>query len=140
MLSLIFIDALYAVSGLFVGAIVGPTGVGCGSLITPLLILLFGVHPEASIATDLHFVAFTKTAGSAVNGFNKSIDWLVVQLLALQRAWCHTSKSSTIKSPWRPPWSLAVSLGNYRRFYLGSTRQNGRISGCWPWNSFPSSN
>lgn len=98
MFSLIFREALYAVSGLFVGAIVGPIAVGCGTL-RPQLLLLFGLRPKTSIATDLHFVAFAETAGSAVNGCNKSLDWLVVQLLAVERrAWRRTSKASTIES------------------------------------------
>ncbi len=65
-----------------VGLLVGLTGVGGGSLMTPLLILLFGIHPATAVGTDLLYAAATKTAGSAVHGFNRTIDWRVVRLLA----------------------------------------------------------
>ena len=77
------INLLYVFSGVVVGALVGFTGVGGGSLMTPLLILLFGVHPASAVGTDLLYAAATKTAGTAVHGFNKTIDWKVVGLLAL---------------------------------------------------------
>ena len=47
------IDPLFAISGFAVGALVGMTGVGGGSLMTPLLILLFGIHPATAVGTDL---------------------------------------------------------------------------------------
>ena len=77
------IDPLYSLSGFFVGLIVGFTGVGGGSLMTPLLILLFNVHPATAVGTDLMFAAATKTAGTAVHGFNRHIDWLIVGKLAI---------------------------------------------------------
>jgi uncharacterized membrane protein YfcA len=58
------------------------TGVGGGSLMTPLLILLFGVHPATAVGTDLLYAAATKTGGSLVHGFARSIDWRVVRRLA----------------------------------------------------------
>src|SRR6202000_2950393 len=58
------------------------TGVGGGSLMTPLLILLFGIHPATAVGTDLLYASVTKSAGSAVHGFNRSIDWRVVRRLA----------------------------------------------------------
>jgi len=60
----------YAVSGFVVGLLVGLTGVGGGSLMTPLLILLFGINPAAAVGTDLLYAAVTKTAGSFVHGFS----------------------------------------------------------------------
>jgi hypothetical protein len=77
------IDPLYVLSGLLVGALVGFTGVGGGSLMTPLLILVFGVHPSSAVGTDLLYASITKMGGSTVHGFNKTIDWKVVGLLAL---------------------------------------------------------
>jgi uncharacterized membrane protein YfcA len=50
-------DWLYPLSGFVVGALVGLTGMGGGSLMTPLLILLFGVHPLTAVGTDLLFAA-----------------------------------------------------------------------------------
>ena len=76
------IDPLYSLSGFAVGALVGMTGVGGGSLMTPLLILLFGVHPATAVGTDLLYAAATKTGGSLVYGFARSIDWHVVRRLA----------------------------------------------------------
>jgi uncharacterized membrane protein YfcA len=76
------IEVLYALSGLVVGSVVGLTGVGGGSLMTPLLILLFGIHPATAVGTDLLYAASTKTAGSVVHGFNGTIDWRVVRRLA----------------------------------------------------------
>lgn len=76
------IDVLYALSGLVVGFIVGLTGVGGGSLMTPLLILLFGIHPATAVGTDLLYAATTKSAGTLVHGFNNTVDWRVVRRLA----------------------------------------------------------
>lgn len=77
------VEVLYAVSGLLVGFIVGLTGVGGGSLMTPLLILLFGVPPVTAVGTDLLYASVTKSAGTLVHGFNKSVDWRIVGQLAL---------------------------------------------------------
>ena len=76
------IDPLYSLSGFAVGALVGMTGVGGGSLMTPLLILLFGVHPATAVGTDVLYAAATKTGGSLVHGYARSIDWRVVRRLA----------------------------------------------------------
>jgi uncharacterized membrane protein YfcA len=58
------------------------TGVGGGSLMTPLLILLFHVHPGTAVSTDLLYASVTKSGGSLVHGINKTIDWRVVGRLA----------------------------------------------------------
>lgn len=76
------LQPLYSVTGFGVGLLVGLTGVGGGALMTPLLVLLFGIHPATAVGTDLLYAAVTKTAGSAVHGFNRTIDWRVVRLLA----------------------------------------------------------
>jgi hypothetical protein len=65
-----------------VGAIVGLTGMGGGSLMTPLLILLFGVHPLTAVGTDLLYAAVTKTAGTAIHSKKGNVDWGVAGLLA----------------------------------------------------------
>src|SRR5689334_5130854 len=62
--------------------LVGMTGLGGGSLMTPLLILLFGVQPATAVGTDLLYAAATKTVGSLFHGFARSIDWRVVRHLA----------------------------------------------------------
>ncbi len=58
---------LYPLSGFVVGAVVALTGMSGGSLMTPLLILLFGVHPVTAVGTDLLYAAMTKTAGTAIH-------------------------------------------------------------------------
>ncbi|MGA3305434.1 MAG: sulfite exporter TauE/SafE family protein [Stellaceae bacterium] len=76
------IDPLYSLSGFLVGALVGMTGVGGGSLMTPLLILLFGIHPATAVGTDLLYAAATKTGGTLVHGFTRTVDWRIVGRLA----------------------------------------------------------
>ncbi len=76
------LDALHAIAGLLVGIMVGLTGVGGGALMTPLLVLLFGVSPQTAVGTDLLFAASTKTAGSAVHGWRATVDWKIVGRLA----------------------------------------------------------
>ena len=75
-------EPLYSLSGLMVGALVGITGVGGGSLMTPLLVLLFGVHPATAVGTDLLYAAITKTAGTAVHGMHGRVNWKIVGSLA----------------------------------------------------------
>ncbi len=73
----------YSLSGFVVGMLVGFTGVGGGSLMTPLLVLLFGIHPATAVGTDLIYAAVTKTVGTAVHGWSGSIDWRIVRRLAM---------------------------------------------------------
>lgn len=75
-------DWLYTLSGFAVGVIVGLTGVGGGSLMTPLLVLLFGVHPATAVGTDLLYAAITKAGGTVVHGKKGHIDWRITGLLA----------------------------------------------------------
>src|ERR1700743_2561097 len=76
------VDPLYVLSGVLVGGLVGMTGVGGGSLMTPILILLFGIHPATAVGTDLLYAAATKTAGSLVHGYHRTVDWGVGRRLA----------------------------------------------------------
>ncbi len=76
------IDPLYALSGLAVGLLVGLTGVGGGSLMTPLLVLVFGIHPTTAVGTDLLYAAATKSVGTAVHGARGTIDWGIVGRLS----------------------------------------------------------
>ena len=76
------INPLFVASGFSVGLLVGMTGVGGGSLMTPLLILLFGVHPATAVGTDLLYAAATKAGGGVVHGWARSIHWPVVIRLA----------------------------------------------------------
>lgn len=73
----------YVASGFLVGTAVGITGVGGGSLMTPILILVFGISPVAAVGTDLLYAAATKSVGSLVHGAHATIDWRIVGRLAL---------------------------------------------------------
>ena len=72
----------YAASGFVVGFVVGLSGVGGGSLMTPILVLLFGLHPATAVGTDLLYAAVTKSCGTAVHHIGKSVEWSLVALLA----------------------------------------------------------
>ena len=76
------IDPLYSVSGFAVGLLVGMTGVGGGSLMTPLLILLFGIHPATAVGTDLVYSAITKIVGAWVHFRQETVDLAMVLKLA----------------------------------------------------------
>ena len=72
----------YIVSGLLVGILVELTGVGGGSLMTPLLVFVFGFHPSTAVGTDLLFAAVTKSVGTTFHNASKSVDWRLVGWLA----------------------------------------------------------
>ena len=76
------IDPLFVASGFLVGLLVGMTGVGGGSLMTPILIMLFGIHPSTAVGTDLLYAAATKTGGGLVHGWAGNIHWRAVFRLA----------------------------------------------------------
>lgn len=76
-------DWMNVVAGFLVGTIVGITGVGGGSLMSPLLILVFGVSPQTAIGTDLWFAAITKLVGGTVHHRQNSVDMSIVRWLAL---------------------------------------------------------
>ncbi|RQO71133.1 hypothetical protein DBR44_11840 [Aquitalea sp. FJL05] len=71
----------YAVAGLVVGFIVGLTGVGGGSLMTPIL-LWFGISPATAVGTDLLYAALTKAGGVFVHHKQKHVDWKLTAWLA----------------------------------------------------------
>lgn len=75
-------DLAYTLSGFVVGFIVGLTGVGGGSLMTPLLVLVFGVNPAIAVGTDLLYAAITKCGGILVHHKQRTIDWRIVRLMA----------------------------------------------------------
>jgi uncharacterized membrane protein YfcA len=105
---------LNVLAGLLVGIIVGITGVGGGSLMSPLLILMFGVAPATAIGTDLWFAAITKSVGGYIHHRHASVDMSVVRLLALGSIpaallvglWLWYSGIGRVDSP-----MLGVSLG-----------------------------
>lgn len=94
-----------AVAGFGVGVMVGMTGVGGGALMTPILVLLFGVAPAAAVGTDLWFAAITKMAGGVVHHGRGSVDWGVLKRLCmgslptalLTLAWLHLTGMNQVK-------------------------------------------
>jgi uncharacterized membrane protein YfcA len=75
------IDAAAVASGLAVGLIVGLTGVGGGSLMTPLLMGVFKLEPAIAIGTDLWFAALTKTSGAVAHARHQQVDWRLTRQL-----------------------------------------------------------
>lgn len=68
-------------AGFLTGTLVGLTGVGGGAVMTPLLLLVFGVAPNLAVGTDLLFAAITKSVATRVNHSRELIDWQVVKRL-----------------------------------------------------------
>lgn len=73
----------YITAGFAVGLLVGMTGVGGGSLMTPLLTLMFGVSPTVAVGTDLAFASVTKGAGTITHRFNGTVHWAIVRRLCM---------------------------------------------------------
>lgn len=75
------IEIPYILAGAFTGFVVGFTGVGGGAMMTPILLILFGVSPVTAVATDLWFAAITKSFGAKMHYANGNIDWQVAKRL-----------------------------------------------------------
>ena len=73
----------YSLAGLVVGLAVGATGVGGGSLMTPILILGFGIAPAVAVGTDLLYASISKAFAVVLHGKNGSVDWKIVGWMAL---------------------------------------------------------
>jgi uncharacterized protein len=77
------VDPALIVFGLAVGILVGMTGIGGGSLMTPLLILVFGVTPVTAVGTDLAYGAVTKTVGGVKHWRQRTVDWRLSTWIAV---------------------------------------------------------
>lgn len=88
-------NPMLATAGAFTGLLVGLTGVGGGSLMTPILLLLFGTAPMAAVGTDLWFAAFTKLAATKVHHGRGLIDWQVAR-----RLWLGSLPASAATMAW----------------------------------------
>jgi uncharacterized membrane protein YfcA len=75
------LDSGFAIAGACTGLVVGLTGVGGGALMTPILLLVFGVSPATAVATDLWFAAITKLVAVPVHHRGGHVDWQVVRRL-----------------------------------------------------------
>jgi uncharacterized membrane protein YfcA len=99
-------DFPHGLAGLLVGTLVGITGVGGGSLMTPLLVLLFGTPVTTAVGTDLLYASATKVFGTAVHQGHGTVDWQIVRRLAtgslpaaaLTLWWMHTTGTGNIRS------------------------------------------
>lgn len=97
---------MHAVAGLLVGAIVGVTGVGGGALMTPILVMMFGVAPTTAVGTDLLYASITKMFGTAVHHRAGTVDWQIVRRLAtgslpaaaLTLGWMHFAQLGQVRS------------------------------------------
>jgi len=89
------IDPALVVAGAGTGLLVGLTGVGGGAVMTPLLLLVFGIAPVAAIGTDLWFAALTKIAATRIHHANSLIDWQVVR-----RLWYGSLPASALTIAW----------------------------------------
>lgn len=104
----VVIEWLNIVAGFGVGVLVGLTGVGGGSLMAPIMLLLFGMSPAAAVGTDLWFAAITKVFGAWVHGTKGSIDWEVLKRLFMGSmpaalatiAWLHMGDGQTFLAVW----------------------------------------
>ncbi len=76
-------DIAYSIAGFVVGFIIGLTGVGGGSLMTPILVLIFGIAPVVAVGTDLLYAAVTKCGGIFVHHKRGTVEWKIVGLLSL---------------------------------------------------------
>jgi len=74
---------LIVLGGLVIGFLIGITGVGAGSLTTPLLITVAGVPPHVAVGTDLLFAAITKTSAAWRHHSLGNVDWRILMWLAL---------------------------------------------------------
>jgi len=98
-------DLPVAVTGLIVGTIVGITGVAGGALMTPILVMMFGIAPTTAVGTDLLYASATKLFGTAVHQKHGTIDWEVVRRLAtgslpaaaLTLWWMHSNGMGSVK-------------------------------------------
>ena len=102
------IDWPYSLAGFAVGAIVGLTGVGGGSLMTPLLVLGFGVPPVTAVGTDLLYAGFTKAGGAVSHGLRGNVDWRVAGALAAGSL--PAAALSMLAMAWMPPASPALRV------------------------------
>lgn len=88
-------DWIEITAGFGVGALVGLTGVGGGALMTPIMLLLFGIAPHTAVGTDLWFAAITKMVGGWVHGKRGSVDWQV-----LRRLFCGSVPAALLTLIW----------------------------------------
>jgi uncharacterized membrane protein YfcA len=107
----------YVLSGFAVGLLVGMTGVGGGSLMTPLLTLLFGVAPSVAVGTDLAFASLTKSAGTITHRSKGNVHWDIVLRL------CAGALPAAIIATWglHQFGALSPSIGQIIRYSIATS-------------------
>jgi len=128
------VDPLLVTAGAFTGLVVGATGVGGGALMTPILLLLFGVAPRAAIGTDLWYAAITKLAAARVHHQHGLVDWPIVFRLwagslsasLLTVLWMRTQPMSDAHLEWmRATIAIAVCVTAVGMLFSGPLRRWG---------------
>ena len=104
------LDWMLVVAGALTGMLVGLTGVGGGAVMTPLLLLVFGVAPMSAIGTDLWFAAITKVAATRVHHGKGLIDWQVVR-----RLWAGSLPAASALTP---VWMAVYPIGTNTAAFL----------------------
>lgn len=94
-------NPMLSVAGALTGVLVGLTGVGGGSLMTPILLLVFGTAPMAAVGTDLWFAAITKIGATKVHNARGLIDWQVVR-----RLWLGSLPASALTMWWLSTYTM----------------------------------
>lgn len=107
-------DAMLAAAGAGTGLLVGLTGVGGGAVMTPLLLLVFGIAPVSAIGTDLWFAAITKIAATRVHHGNGLIDWQVVR-----RLWLGSLPASALTLVWMAAAPIDASTADLLKVMIG---------------------
>jgi uncharacterized membrane protein YfcA len=107
------IDAMLMTAGALTGALVGMTGVGGGAVMTPLLLLVFGVAPTAAIGTDLWFAAITKLAATRMHHSEGLIDWQVVR-----RLWAGSLPASAATSAWMAIAPIDAGMAHFLKVMI----------------------
>lgn len=107
-------DASLALAGALTGLLVGMTGVGGGALMTPVLLLVFGVAPISAVGTDLWLAAITKVFAARIHHARDLIDWQV-----LRRLWIGSLSASALTLAWMFFHPADVASGNWIRACVG---------------------
>ncbi|HXE48262.1 MAG TPA: sulfite exporter TauE/SafE family protein [Ramlibacter sp.] len=112
---MIALDAMLITAGAATGMLVGLTGVGGGAVMTPLLLLVFGVAPVSAIGTDLWFAAITKLVATRVHHGNGLIDWQVVR-----RLWAGSLPASVLTLAWMATAPIDASTAGFLKAMIAA--------------------
>jgi uncharacterized membrane protein YfcA len=112
-------SVLLVLAGLLVGIVIGLTGVGSGSLMTPILVLLLGQPPAAAVGTDLVFSAATKLLATGSFAYSRRVDWGIVWRLTVGSVPASGAVVIWLWSTRQRPGFLDAALLRYLAIILG---------------------